>query len=99
MTVPKGFRGGTDRTVSPAETVDRIRPFMPEMGITRIANITGLDCIGIPVVMVCRPNSRSLAVSQGKGLDLDAARASGLMASIEFRHDERTPHPVKLTSY
>lgn len=29
--------------------------------------MTGLDCIGIPVVQVCRPNSRSLAVSQGKG--------------------------------
>jgi len=55
MSVPKGFRGGTDRTVSPGETVDRVRPFMPAMGITRIANITGLDCIGIPVVMVCHP--------------------------------------------
>jgi ribosomal protein S12 methylthiotransferase accessory factor len=72
---------------------------MPAMGITRIANITGLDCIGIPVVMVCRPNSRSLAVSQGKGLDLAAARASGLMESVEFYHAERIQRPLKLASF
>jgi hypothetical protein len=34
------------------------------MGITRIANVTGLDRIGVPVVMVWRPNSRSLAGRQ-----------------------------------
>src|SRR4030081_492760 len=90
---------GTHRTVDPAETIARIRPFMPAMAITRIANITGLDCIGIPVVTVCRPNSRSLAVSQGKGLDLVSAQASGLMESIEFYHAERVLLPLKLASY
>ncbi len=99
MTVAKGFRGGTDRAVTPAATVARVRPFMASMGITRIANVTGLDSIGIPVVMVCRPNSRSLAVSQGKGLDLDAARASGLMESVESYHAERIHLPLKRASY
>jgi YcaO-like protein with predicted kinase domain len=99
MTVLKGFRGGTDRTISPHETVERVRPFMAAMGITRIANITGLDSIGIPVVMVCRPNSRSLAVSQGKGLDLAAARASGVMESVEAYHAERIHHPLKRASF
>ncbi len=69
------------------------------MGITRVANVTGLDTIGIPVVMVCRPNSRSLAVAQGKGLTLAAAKASGLMESIESYHAERVTHPLKLASY
>ena len=59
------------------------------MGITRIANVTGLDRIGIPVVMVCRPNARSIAVSQGKGLDMDAAIVSGLMESAELYHAEQ----------
>ncbi len=95
----KGYRTGTDRTISPTETIARLKPFMAAMGITRVANITGLDCIGIPVVMVCRPNSRSLAVSQGKGLDLPAARASGLMESIEFYHAERIQQPLMLGSY
>jgi ribosomal protein S12 methylthiotransferase accessory factor len=97
--VAKGYTAGTHRTVDPADTIARIRPFMPVMAITRIANITGLDCIGIPVVTVCRPNSRSLAVSQGKGLDLVSAQASGLMESVEFYHAERVIQPLKLASY
>src|SRR5207247_5173478 len=71
----------------------------PAMGITRVANITGLDCIGVPVVTVCRPNARSLAVSQGKGLTLAAARASALMEEIESYHAERIALPLKLGSY
>ena len=94
----KAYRLGTHRTVSPAETVARIRPVLRDMGITRVANVTGLDRIGIPVVMVCRPNSRSIAVTQGKGLDLDAAKASGLMEAVEVYHAERVDHPLKLAS-
>src|ERR1700722_10126568 len=89
----KGYKSGTHRLVSPAETLARARPLLPMMGITRIANVTGLDTIGIPVMMACRPNSRSVAVTQGKGLDLDAARASAVMESIEGYHPERILHP------
>jgi YcaO-like protein with predicted kinase domain len=97
--VPKTYNSGTHRLIAPEETIARVRPFMAEMGITRIANVTGLDWIGLPVVMVCRPNSRSLAVSQGKGLDLAAAKASGLMETIELYHAERITLPLKLGSY
>jgi len=69
------------------------------MGITRVANVTGLDRIGIPVVMVTRPNSRSVAVSQGKGLSLDAAKASGVMEAIETWHAERISLPVRYASH
>ncbi len=61
----KGFRDGTHRVVPPGDTVARVRRFLPVMGITRVANVTGLDTVGIPVVMVCRPNSRSISVSHG----------------------------------
>jgi ribosomal protein S12 methylthiotransferase accessory factor len=71
---------------------------MRAMGITRVANVTGLDVLGIPVVAVMRPNSRSIAVAQGKGLDLDAAKASGLMESIENYHAERVRLPLVLGS-
>lgn len=58
----------------PAEqTLTRIRPLMTFAGITRVADVTGLDTIGVPVVMVVRPNARSLSVSQGKGLSIVAA--------------------------
>lgn len=95
----KHYRSGTHRTIEPAETIARLRGLMPAMGITRLANVTGLDRVGVPVIMVCRPNSRSVAVSQGKGLSLDAARASGLMESAEMYHAERIDHPLKLGSY
>src|SRR5213593_2065403 len=97
--VAKGYRAGTHRLVSPRETVERVRPFMTAMGITRIADVTGLDCISIPVVMVVRPNSRSVAVSQGKGLDIWAAKASGLMESVEGYHAEFMTRPLKYSSY
>jgi ribosomal protein S12 methylthiotransferase accessory factor len=95
----KGYKTGTHRVVSPGETLARVQPLLLKMGITRLANVTGLDTIGIPVVMACRPNSRSISVSQGKGLDLDAAKASAVMESVEGYHAERITLPLKLASY
>lgn len=89
---------GTHRTVPPSETLDRIRPLLSLAGITRVANVTGLDRAGVPVVMVCRPNSRSLAVFQGKGLTLDAAKASGIMEAIERFHAEYPVLPLRSAS-
>jgi YcaO-like protein with predicted kinase domain len=95
---PKAFTNGTHRASAPAETLSRAAPHLPAMGITRIANITGLDRIGIPVVVATRPNSRALSVSQGKGLDLDSAKASAVMESIESHHAEQIDLPLRLGS-
>jgi ribosomal protein S12 methylthiotransferase accessory factor len=95
----KGFKSGTHRLVSPSETLARVQPYLRAMGITRLANVTGLDTIGIPVVMACRPNSRMLAVAQGKGLNLDAAKVSAVMESVETYCAERILLPLKLASY
>jgi YcaO-like protein with predicted kinase domain len=96
--VTKEFRCGTDRRVGPAQTLARVRPLMPAMGISRIAMVTGLDCIGIPVAVAIRPNSRSLATSQGKGLTADLARASALMEAAELFHAEHATLPIKFNS-
>lgn len=85
---PKAFWRGTHRLVAPSETLARFRPLVARMGITRLGNITGLDHIGIPVVVAVRPNSRSVSVSQGKGLELPQAKASALMEAIEGFHAE-----------
>lgn len=95
----KSFRDGTHRIVSPQETVERMQPLMPVMGITRLAHVTGLDVVGLPVVMAIRPNARSLAVSSGKGLRPDAATASALMEAIEQYHAERIHLPLRLATY
>lgn len=92
----KAYRAGTDRVIEPARTVERMRPLFPVLGITRVADVTGLDHIGLPVMMVVRPNARSLSVAQGKGVDVDAAAASGIMESIESWHAERCQLPLRL---
>lgn len=92
----KGFVRGTHRACEPARTVQRLRPLLPGLGITRVANVTGLDHLGIPVCQACRPASRSLAVSQGKGLDLDAAKASAIMESAECHHAENIRLPLQV---
>ena len=97
--VPKAFRTGTHRLVVPQVTLAHLEPHLVEMGITRVANVTGLDRLGIPVVMVCRPNSRSLSVFQGKGLDLAAAQASGIMEATETFWAERVTQPLLLGSF
>src|SRR5207248_11245230 len=95
----KVLRQGTHRSQSLDDTLRRVRRLAPVMGITRVANVTGLDQVGIPVVMVCRPNSRSLAVSQGKGIDLASAYASGLMEAAELYHAETITLPLRLATY
>lgn len=97
--VPKSYHVGTHRLIDPEETVARLAPVLRPMGITRVANVTGLDRIGLPVVMVCRPNSRQLAVTQGKGLTLAAAKASGIMESVETYHAERITLPLLYGRY
>jgi YcaO-like protein with predicted kinase domain len=96
--LPKRFRRGTHRLATPSETLARVRPFAAQMGITRLGNITGLDRIGIPVAVAVRPNSRSVSVSQGKGLELPQAMASALMEACEGFHAEDVG-PVRVAAY
>ncbi len=84
----KRFWSGTQRTIAPEETLERIRPCFPIAGLTRLANITGLDRIGIPITISIRPNSKTLTTSSGKGVSLAAARTSGAMEGIELFHAE-----------
>jgi YcaO-like protein with predicted kinase domain len=95
----KRYVAGTHRTCAPRDTLARARALMPALGITRLANLTGLDCVGVPVFSAIRPNGRSLSTSQGKGLDEDAAAASALMESIETWHAENIALPRVRSSY
>lgn len=94
----KRFRRGTHRVATPDETLTLMRPKMARMGITRLGNITGLDRIGIPVAIAVRPNSRSVSVSQGKGLSLPQAMASALMEASEGFHAEEIG-PCRIAAY
>ncbi len=91
--------GGTLRSRDALSTLAWVRPLLPQFGITRLANVTGLDRIGIPVWMCVRPNGRSLSVAQGKGPTDELAQASAAMESIETFHAERVPTPDLVASY
>ena len=94
----KAHNVGTTRTRTPAQTMAVLEPVLSSYGITRLANVTGLDRIGIPVYQAIRPNSRSLSVSQGKGLDSTSAKVSALMESLETYHAENAVY-VRAESY
>jgi len=99
MSARKQFWRGTHRTRAPQETLDACVPLMSMIGITRLANVTGLDRIGLPVCVAIRPNSRALATTQGKGETIAAAKTSALMEAIESWHGERVGAPVHLAAY
>ncbi|MBD0270593.1 MAG: YcaO-like family protein [Acetobacteraceae bacterium] len=91
---PKRFRdGGTHRTDTPEAALSHVLPLAQRLGITRVGNLTGLDRIGVPVFAAYRPNSRSLAVFQGKGASLAAAKASAVMEAAEAWHAEHVELP------
>jgi len=84
---------GTHRVRTPERTLEIITPKLGEYGITRLADVTGLDSLGIPVALAVRPLAATLSVAQGKGVTLTLAKVSAAMECIEFWHAERTVPP------
>jgi ribosomal protein S12 methylthiotransferase accessory factor len=69
------------------------------IGVTRLANITGLDFLGYPVVAAVRPRSLNLSVGFGKGPTQEIAMLSALMEAAELYFSETPPHPPIRGSY
>lgn len=93
------LRDGTHRAATLDATWRRFSRVAKRAGITRIADITGLDTIGIPVFTAIRPMGKSLSTQQGKGLTADAARISALMESLETFSAENLTAKVVRGSY
>lgn len=92
--------GGTYRAVRPEDTLAKIEPLLwSAFGITRIANITHLDHVGIPTYLAIRPRARLLTTAQGKGITDDLAKISAMMESIEGWHSEHMDEPVLFGSF
>ncbi|MCP4008611.1 MAG: hypothetical protein GY726_03740, partial [Proteobacteria bacterium] len=90
---------GGHRSSAPRETLRRIEPYLKKIGVTRLANITGLDQLDIPVVGVYRANAKSMVAASGKGVDLDSALVSGAMEAIEIQVAEDAKLNVIEASY
>jgi ribosomal protein S12 methylthiotransferase accessory factor len=65
-------------------------PWAQDIGVTRVARVTGLDRLGIEVAAAVRPQGHVLQVSQGKGATVQAAVASALAEAAELQAAE---HP------
>ncbi len=87
----KAYRRGTHRAVLPEETLERIRPVLGAHGITRLADVTGLDALGIPTYCAIRPTARTVQVSNGKGPRPVDAQVSALMEALECACGEGEP--------
>jgi len=74
---------------------------MKAIGVTRLADVTGLDHVGIPVWAAVRPlaDDSSISVQNGKGPTRMHARAGAMMEAIEHYCCERPPHRPKYCSY
>lgn len=89
------------RTVAVDATVERALQLRERFGISRIADITGLDTLGIPVFSAVRPGSKmQFTVHSGKGLTPGAALASALMEAIEVATAETVTDrlPVRMAA-
>ncbi len=82
---PKKYQEETHRTRSPEETYQAVSHLTVNAGITRVADITGLDRLGIPVFSCIRPDAAEGAISvyNGKGVTEMAARVSAIMEGLE----------------
>jgi len=78
-----GVLSYSDRACPPEETLRRIEPLLPKFGVSRLARLTGLDKVGIPVWSAISPNARSIVINQGKGVTDDDAKVSAAMEALE----------------
>ncbi|MEH2539199.1 YcaO-like family protein [Bradyrhizobium sp. AZCC 1699] len=83
--------GSSQRRKSLAHTLAVLSPLVEASGISRVADITGLDSVGIPVAMAIRPLGTSLSVSQGSGVTLPAAKIAAIVESLETWYAETLP--------
>src|SRR4030095_8409709 len=88
----KGYLEASHRTISPRSTLTRLSKKKRQLaGITRVADITDLDVIGIPTYVAIRPEAcfatpveeGRISIYNGKGFTKYQAKASALMEAFE----------------
>ena len=81
----KKLTGKLSSRIKPVEeTIKTILPFSSNIGITRLADITNMDILGIPNFSAVLPGTEDyIWVYSGKGPTRMDAKASALMESIE----------------
>lgn len=97
----KYSKRGVVRAVEPHTTIRRARESLEAAGITKVAEITDLDRVGIPNFMAVRPRDLDSGISyyNGKGTTREDAHAGALMEAIERHAGEHCDYEVTTGSY
>ncbi|MEO8184847.1 MAG: carbamoyltransferase C-terminal domain-containing protein [Deltaproteobacteria bacterium] len=84
----------TLRSVSVQQTLARAMTKLSTLGVTRVADLTDFDRVGIPVFGATRPDvdSAQITATQGKGMSAIEARTSALLEAVE-RHAAASARP------
>ena len=86
---------GIDRVIPASETLSNISGTAESLGVTRLADITGLDRVGIPVFTAVVPKSDDIiSVYNGKGRRPIDAKVGALMEAIERQTALRARLPM-----
>ncbi|MEU0030836.1 YcaO-like family protein [Streptomyces sp. NPDC006335] len=88
---------GSVRARSSADVASKAWEVAQRLGVTRVADVTRLDRIGIPVSCATRPRGGILRVTAGKGRRPVEAYIGALMESIEQGVAERTAHSAEIS--
>ena len=83
----KELREATVQAVNAVSREDLFNGF----GISRVADLTGLDAVGLPTHTCVRPLSETVSIHAGKGLLPSYSRCGAIMEAIEFHAGE---HPI-----
>ena len=97
----KTYNHETQRASPLNETLARIEPKVPAAGITRVADITNLDRIGIPVFSCIRPTAEdgAITVYNGKGATVEESRISAIMEGIERYSAEAHDREIRVALF
>ncbi|MCT4534762.1 YcaO-like family protein [Halodesulfovibrio sp.] len=93
------YTTGTIRTRHPRNTLAKITPHMPALGVACCQNITHIDRLDIPVFVAATPLNSIIQNAWGKGCTTDAAQTAALMEAVE-RSAIGKKHPYeRIASY
>ena len=92
---------GVERSVRPSATIRRARAVLDTIGVTKVADVTDLDRVGIPNFMTVRPRDLGPGISyyNGKGTTRNQALAGALMEAVERHAGERYDGPITASSH
>ena len=88
-----------ERSVVISETYARVKSIGRHVPISRVADLTPLDNLGLPAYSAVTPLARDLKVHNGKGATREAARVSAMMEAVERVSAERIFASTVVASY